>query len=155
MEFSALTDVKTLLKNSSLFKLSLVLEDGFMRIGGRLKHAPLEHAEMNPLNLPRHSHISTLLICHQQVKHQGHHFTGGPSRSSGLWIIRCKSLIRSVVHKCITRWKLCGKSELQTMADLPTGSLSTSPPLTYMGLDIFGPLKINAQEVDILRASVT
>ena len=88
-EFSALTNGKALPNSSPLFRLSPVVEEGLMRIGGRLTHAPLEHAEKNPLVLPKHSHISTLLVSHhhKQVKHQGRHFTEGAIRSSGLWII--------------------------------------------------------------------
>ncbi|KAJ4929376.1 hypothetical protein JOQ06_004985 [Pogonophryne albipinna] len=54
-EFSVLTDDKLLPKSSPPFKLSPVLQKGLMRIGGGLKHAPLEHAEKNPLVLPKRS----------------------------------------------------------------------------------------------------
>lgn len=147
VEFSALSKGKLLPKGSPLFKLSPTLEAGLMRIGGRLKHAPLEYARKNPLVLPKHCHVSTLLVRHHhtQVKHQGRHFTEGAVRSAGLWIIGCKGLIGSVLHKCITCRRLRGKMEVQTMADLPPERLSTSPPFTYVGLDVFGPWQVTAR----------
>lgn len=146
-EFSALTDGEALPKKSPLFSLSPVLEKGLLRIGGRLTHAPLEHAEKNPLVLPKRNHVSTLLVSyhHKQVKHQGRHFTEGAVRSSGLWIIGCKRLVSSVIHECVTCRKLRGKREEQTMADLPPERLSTSPPFSYVGLDVFGPWKVTAR----------
>lgn len=146
-EFSALTNGKALPSNSPLFKLSPVVVEGLMRIGGRLTHAPLEHAEKKPLVLPKRNHISALLVSyhHKQVKHQGRHFTEGAVRSSGLWIIGCKRLVSSIIHGCVTCRKLRGKMEEQTMADLPPERLSTSPPFSYVGLDVFGPWKVTAR----------
>ncbi|KAF0043653.1 hypothetical protein F2P81_004990 [Scophthalmus maximus] len=48
-------------KNSPLQKLSPILEDGLIRIGGRIQHSDLATAEKKPTILPKHSHISLLL----------------------------------------------------------------------------------------------
>ncbi len=62
------------------------------------------HRRKDPLILPKHSHVSVLLIqhYHDQVKHQGRHLTEGVIRAVGLWIIEGKRLITSVLHKCAT-----------------------------------------------------
>ncbi|XP_036418652.1 uncharacterized protein LOC118802279 [Colossoma macropomum] len=147
VEFSALADGNNLPKSSPLFKLHPKVDGGLLRIGGRIQHAPLEYAEKNPLILPKHSHVSMLLVrhYHEQVEHQGRHFTEGAIRSAGLWIIGCKRLVSAVIHNCIVCRKLRGKMETQTMADLPPERLSTFPPFTYVGLDVFGPWKVTAR----------
>lgn len=45
----------------------------------------------------------------------------------------------SILHHCVTCRKLRGKLEVQKIADLPPERLDTSPPFTYIGLDVFGP----------------
>ena len=146
-EFTNLDQKKDVPKNSSLTKLNPVLEEGFIRVGGRLKHAQLDRDEKNPIILPGNHHVCTLLVrhYHEQVKHQGRHFTEGTIRASGLWIVGGKRLINSVLHKCVICKKLRGKLEEQKMADLPPERLNTSPPFTYVGLDVFGPWAVIAR----------
>ena len=56
-----------------------------------------------------------------------------------------KTLINSVLHKCVTCRKLRGKLEEQRMADLPPERLKTCPPFTYVGLDVFGPWTVTTR----------
>lgn len=103
-----------------LVKLNRVIQDGVLKVGGRLTHAPLDQAERSPLILGKQSHVTKLLVQqhHKEVKHQGRQFTEGATRAAGLWIVGGKRLIRSVLHDCITCRKLRGKMEKQKMADL-------------------------------------
>ena len=146
-EFTALSQKRQDLKTSSLAKLNPILEDGVIRVGGRLKHAELNSDEKNPLILPGNHHVSTLLTrhYHEQVKHQGRHFTEGAVRASGLWIVGGKRLINSTLNKCVMCKRLRGKMEEQKMADLPPERLNLSPPFTYVGLDVFGPWAVTAR----------
>ncbi|XP_039534522.1 uncharacterized protein LOC120483523 [Pimephales promelas] len=140
-ELSALQANQAVSKSSRLRKLSPIMEDNLICVGGRLKHSQVPAVEKNPIILPKHSHISLLLTRHhhEQVKHQGRHLTEGAIRAAGLWILGGKALINSVLHKCIICRKLRGKLEEQRMADLPSERLKTCPPFTYVGLDVFGP----------------
>lgn len=144
---TALRENKPIPKNSPLQKLSLTLEGGLIRVGGRLKHAQLSAAEKNPVILPKDGYISLLLTRHhhEQVKHQGRHLTEGAIRAKGLWILGGKTLINSVLHKCVTCRKLRGKLEEQRMADLPPERLKICPPFTYVGLDVFGPWTVTTR----------
>ncbi len=143
-ELSALQANKVVPTNSPLHKLSPTLEGNLICIGGRLKHSQLTSQEKNPVILAKDSHIALLLVRHhhEQVKHQGRHFTEGAVRAAGLWILGGKRLISSVLHKCITCRKLRGRLEEQRMADLPPERLEVCPPFTYVGLDVFGPWSI-------------
>ncbi len=147
-EYSALTINVEISQSSPLIKLNPVLvEDGLIRVGGRLTHAHVATDERNPIVLPGRHHISTLLIrhFHEQVKHQGRLFTEGAMHTAGLWLVNGKRSISSVIHKCVVCRKLCGNTETQKMADLPEEHLSVSPPFTHVGLDVFGPFSVSAR----------
>ncbi len=146
-ELTALRENKPISKNSPLQRLCPTLEGGLIRVGGRLRHAQLPAAEKNPVILPKDSYVSLLLTRHhhEQVKHQGRHLTEGAIRSKGLWILGGKTLVNSVLHKCVTCRKLRGKLEEQRMADLPPERLKTCPPFTYVGLDVFGPWTVTTR----------
>ena len=100
-EFANLEQKGDVPHGSPLSKLNPVLEDGFIKVGGRLRHAELDSGEKNPIILPGRNHVSTLLVrhYHDQVQHQGRHLTEGAVRASGLWIIGGKRLINSTIHK--------------------------------------------------------
>lgn len=140
--FACIQANKEIPKQSRLQRLSPYLDNsGCLRVGGRLSKADLENDERNPLIIPGHHHITTLLIrhYHEQVQHQGRHFTEGAVRSAGLWIIGGKRCISALIHSCITCRKLRWRTESQKMADLPVDRLSTDPPFSYVGVDVFGP----------------
>lgn len=103
--------------------------------------------EKHPLIIPSRHHVATLLIryYHEQVQHQGRHFTEGAVRSAGLWIIGGKGRISSIVGKCVTCKKLRGRSQEQKMADLPVDRLTTEPPFTNVAVDVFGPWLVVAR----------
>lgn len=102
----------SLSRNSALCKLKPILREDPICVGGRFEHGDLSAAEKNPIILPKKSHISLLLVrqYHEQVKHQGHHFTEGALRVAGYWVIGQRWLIASVLHKCVIcrqlHWKV-------------------------------------------------
>ncbi|KAL6488276.1 hypothetical protein MHYP_G00020170 [Metynnis hypsauchen] len=67
-ELAALADGKPVNKNSPLFKLNPKVDEGLIRIGGRLSNAQLESREKNPLILPKNHNVSTLLAGHFHKK---------------------------------------------------------------------------------------
>nr|XP_034311351.1 uncharacterized protein LOC117684215 [Crassostrea gigas] len=89
-------------------------------------------------------HIAILIVrhYHEQIKHQGRHITEGSIRSAGFWITGAKSLVSSVIYKCVKCRKLRGNLGSQKMADLSSDRLETGPPLTNVGVDCFGPWQI-------------
>ncbi|XP_057688053.1 uncharacterized protein LOC130913445 [Corythoichthys intestinalis] len=140
-DIAALERTQSVPKNSALQKLNPTLKDGLICVGGRLKHANINTTEKHPIILPKKSHVSLLLVrqYHDKVQHQGRHFTEGALRAAGYWLIGGKQLIASVIHKCVMCRQLRRKVEGQLMADLPPERLQTSPPFTYVGVDVFGP----------------
>lgn len=66
-------------KQSTLWKLTpIVDEDGLVRVGGQISSTDTSWEERHPLIIQKKHHIATLLIrhYHEQVAHQGRHFTG-------------------------------------------------------------------------------
>lgn len=140
-EHAALQAKREIPNSSPLVTLDPYVSDGLLRVGGRLKNCSLDSDVKHPVIIPKNSHVAKLLVAHyhMQVEHQGRHFTEGAIRAAGLWIVVGKRLISSVLHHCVTCRKLRGKPEVQKMADLPPERLETSPPFSYVGLNVFGP----------------
>ncbi|KAK0139185.1 hypothetical protein N1851_024265 [Merluccius polli] len=143
-EYIALQVDREISRTSAILNLDPSMNDGLLRIGGRLRHASISPEVRNPIILPKQSHVTTLLVnhYHMKVEHQGRQFTEGAIRAAGLWIVAGKRLISSVLHRCVTCRKLRGRLEVQKMADLPPERLSSSAPFTYVGLDVFGPWEV-------------
>ncbi|XP_057700851.1 uncharacterized protein LOC130921225 [Corythoichthys intestinalis] len=140
----------TALKNSSpLSKLNPFVDtQGLLKVGGRLKKAQLSAEETNPILVPGKHHLAQLIIrhFHEKLCHQGRHFTEGAVRAGGFWIVGGKRAVSSVIFKCITCRKLRGRQPEQIMAELPEDRLSTDPPFTNVGLDVFGPWSVTVRK---------
>ena len=133
---------------SVLEKLSPVIDrEGILRVGGRLNQADLANEELNPIILPKSSHVSSFLIrhYHERVQHQGRVVSNGALRRSGHWILGGKKLINSIIEKCVKCKKLRGQCQIQKMADLPVDRISPAPPFSYVWLDVFGTWQICAR----------
>ncbi|KAI4894290.1 hypothetical protein NFI96_004725 [Prochilodus magdalenae] len=146
IEVACLKQGKEIPNNSPLRKLDPVLDgDGLLRIGGRLDHSSLSEEEKHPLIISGHSYVGSLLIdyYHKRVKHQGRVFTEGAIRSDGIWIVGAKRCIARHLFKCVLCKKLRGRTAEQKMSDLPSERLSTEPPFTNVGIDVFGPWSIS------------
>ena len=70
-------------------------DQGFWRCGGRLANATIPYNTKYPLLLPREHHYTTLIIqdAHIKVGHDGVKET--------FWIIKGRSLVRSIIHQCV------------------------------------------------------
>ncbi|XP_038056046.1 uncharacterized protein LOC119728039 [Patiria miniata] len=132
-------------KKSPMYQLSPFIDnDGLIRVGGRLRRADLDLGGRHQVLLPKNSHVSKLIVkhFHQEVKHQGRHFTFAAIRAGGFWVIGAHDLVRSVINQCTICAKLRGKFLTQVMADLPQDRLQPTPPFTNVGTDVFGPWTI-------------
>ncbi|XP_067275269.1 uncharacterized protein [Pseudorasbora parva] len=144
-EFESLTKHGKVSQRSTLQRLDPFVDDiGLLRVGGRIHCADVSEPEKHPLIIPPNNYVVDLLIqyYHDQVAHQGRHFTEGAIRSAGLWIVNGKRLISSVIHKCVLCKKLRGRMESQKMSALPLDRVSMDPPFTHTGLDVFGPFTV-------------
>ncbi|XP_052799373.1 uncharacterized protein LOC128230989 [Mya arenaria] len=147
---------KPVSKQSHILQLDPYLdEDGLLRVGGRLSRSSLSTCEKNPIIIPGDHHISVLLIrhYHESVQHQGRHFTAGAVRKAGFWITGGSGRVSSFIFKCVKCRKLRGNLQTQKMAELPSCRLSEAPPLTYVGVDTFGPWQVSTRRTKGGQAS--
>ena len=87
--------------------LAPFLQDGIIRVGGRLRRSNLSYDEVHPVLLPSSHHISTLIMrnAHKMVFHAGSERTLSESRRR-YWIVRGRRLAKKLVRDCTTCRKL-------------------------------------------------
>ena len=127
------------------------MQDGLIRVGGRLKHASMPNHERHPVVLPKQGRVTNLIIdhCHKRTAHQGQGMTQNELRKQGYWILGGSRRVATCIHRCFTCRKTRRSLQEQKMADLPKERVIPSPPFTYTGMDVFGPFaaKIGRKEV--------
>ena len=137
------TDTK-IKKGSKLYKLDPILDNGLLKVGGRLRSAKIPSEAKHQIILPRKHHATSLLVryTHQRVGHQGQNHVLAELRQR-YWIIGAGVVVRSMLKRCINCRKYQAKLGKQKMADLPSCRLdATEPAFSYVGMDYFGPFDI-------------
>jgi hypothetical protein len=116
--------------------------DGLLRVGGRLQNSDLPYSSRHPILLPRHHHLSMLIV--RYLHFEGRHVRGVNSVLYDLrvkyWIVKGRELIKEVQRSCVICKKMRGKTMVQIMAPLP--SLRASVPVRAFartGVDFGGP----------------
>ena len=129
-------------KKISIYKLDPFLDRcGLLRVGGQIQKSIVSEEMKHPVLLARKSEIAVMIIrwCHEKVAHSGRGIIMNYIRSSGFWIINCNAASISYISKCVTCRHLRRDFQQQKMASLPSDRLCEEPPLTYWGVDLFGP----------------
>lgn len=129
---------------SPLRKLDLFIDPhGIIRIGGRLSNSNLPYEAKYPALLPKHDHITHLLI---DYYHRMYCHTGASVLSSLLrqkyWIIAARSVIRQRIHACNPCFRNAPTHLDTKMADLPSYRIQETKAFVHTGLDYAGPINI-------------
>lgn len=97
-EIVVLSAGKPLVRDSVIYKLDPCLEDGLLRVVGRLSKAALPEETKHPLILSKDQYISTLILrhIHQQVGHSGRNHTLSRLRKK-FWITNANSAVRKIL----------------------------------------------------------
>ncbi len=135
-------DFKSLRNQFNLF----VDEKGLWRCGGRLANAELPYTTKHPVLLPRSHPLTSLIVqeAHDRVKHDGVKETLTEIRRRS-WIVRGRSLVRAIIHRCITCRRYEGAPfKAPPPPPLPTFRVKEDPAFTYTGVDFAGPLFVRA-----------
>ncbi|XP_043961975.1 uncharacterized protein LOC122825006 [Gambusia affinis] len=119
-EISSLGANKTVSKDSRLYRLDPVVDNGVLRVGGRLRRAAMPSEIKHPVILCKNMHVATLILRYI------HYLLGHAGRSHMLsrlrrryWIISANSAARKILSDCVTCRRNRGKVLEQKMADLP------------------------------------
>ena len=131
-------------KNNTIYRLDPYIEDGLLRVGGRLNKSSLSDDLKNPVILPKNSKIAQRIteFYHKKVQHSGRTSTLNEVRQNGFWLINANYIVRQVIDRCVECRILRGKLMDQKMGELPPERFSTEGPFTYVGLDLCGPFYI-------------
>lgn len=101
-EIKALTERKKIPRTSDLLSLNPFLDkDGRIRVGGRLGNSTLGWDQKHPPILPRHSHLSDIIIndAHLSCLHGGPTETLSYSRKEA-WMIAAASKAKKCARMC-------------------------------------------------------
>ena len=121
-------------------------ERGFLRVGGRLQHAPgLSFNAKHPLLIPR-DHLFTrryFQYIHQKTMHSGPRMTLSTAQLK-YWAPRGKVLANITVSRCVVCRKARPRAYQQVMADLPPPRVEpVERAFLTVGVDFAGPITIH------------
>ena len=130
-------------RNSSVYRLDPFLQNGLLKVGGRLSKMNLPDDMKFPILLPYKCHVTTLILrdIHTKLGHAGRNHVLAQLREK-YWVIHANAAVRQLISRCITCKKLRAPVSEQKMSDLPPDRGSMAPPFTYTAVDYFGPFII-------------
>jgi len=87
---------------SKISRFNPFLDDGLIRLGGRLQFADLSEDLRHPILLDGKHHFVQLLIWHTHMRlhHLGVRIILSELREE-FWILRARQAIKKVLHKCL------------------------------------------------------
>ena len=123
-------------------------EAGLWRCGRRLSNANIPFSTKHPILLHRNHPLTTLIIrkAHEKVLHNGVKETLTEIRSK-YWIVKGRSLIKMIIHKCITCKRFEDRPYIAPPPPpLPNIQVTEESPFIYTGIDFAGPLYIKCKD---------
>lgn len=143
-EFSSLVKRPSLQRSSDIYRLDPVLQNGLLRVGGRLRKALMPEGIKHPIILSKNQHKATLILhhIHKQLGHAGRNHMLSDLRKT-YWITRANSACMKIITDCVICCRLQGKVGQQKMADLPVERiLPDLTPFTNVGMDYLNPIQV-------------
>ena len=143
-------------RTSSMYKLDPFLDDGIIRVGGRLRSSDLPHEAKHQKLIPADSLLAKLILqnIHKTLGHQGKNAMLAELRQN-YWIPRAGQLLKQLVSKCVLCRKYRAKCGEQKMSDLPEDRVVPGKPaFSNVGIDYFGPFEVKRGRSMIKRYGV-
>ena len=133
-------------------------EQGVIRSKGRIeKNVELKFNVVNPILMPKHHHLTKLLIYYAHCKsmHMGLQFTLNFLRMHGLWVLKARQAVSSVLKDCI----VCKRYNASTVkypspASLPSSRVNLSVPFAHTGVDYTGHLWLREENGEKSKAYI-
>ena len=144
-EISSLQRGQEISRSSPIKSLNPVLDkEGTLRVGGRIKHAPIPYEAKHPILLPKFHWIVKLIIAdlHKRLKHSGVEMVISELRQR-YWIPQVRTTAKKIIQTCPTCKRNNSQPSPPMMANLPPSRLQPfSPPFYNTGVDYFGPMLV-------------
>ncbi|TNN06405.1 Gag-Pol polyprotein [Schistosoma japonicum] len=134
-------DTKSVTHND-LRKLSPVMIDGLMRVGGRLGYSEFSASFKHPIILPNRHSVTESIIRHYH-KEEGHCGTSQVLAAirETYWIVKGIREVKRVIGRCVVCRRLNARIGQQMMAPLPPCRVKQGwYSFAFTGIDYFGPL---------------
>ena len=154
-EFQLLRKKLSLPRGSKVARYNPFLEDGLIRLGGRLQCSDLPREHQHSLFLDGYHRFSELLIlqAHIRLHDFGVRIILSQLRSE-FWILRARQTIKRVIHTCLVCKVLKNPRGQQLEAPLPSDRVKSSRPFAVTGIDFAGQLYIKVGS-DIHKKYIT
>ncbi|KYN07165.1 hypothetical protein ALC62_01874, partial [Cyphomyrmex costatus] len=106
-EYKALSSNKSLNTSSGILTLNPFLDDGLIKVGGRLKHSNITQDARHPVLLPKNHELSRRIITQAHVRslYAGTQATMTAVRQQ-FWPLALRSLTRKIILKCVKCFKV-------------------------------------------------
>ncbi|KAK0140849.1 hypothetical protein N1851_022153 [Merluccius polli] len=90
---------KKVKRQSPIFKLDPKLDNGILRVGGRLSRLAMPEETKHPVILPKNHHVSRLILenIHRQIGHCGRNYM----LRQKYWIPCANTLSRKIINDCV------------------------------------------------------
>ncbi|XP_055527715.1 uncharacterized protein LOC129720283 [Wyeomyia smithii] len=127
--------------NSRLKTLAPILKDDILRVGGRLRYAPVSEERNHPIILPPNHPFTELVMVyyHEKLLHAGPQLLIATIRGR-FWPLRVRNLARRVVHQCMKCFRCKPTVFDQPMGDLPAERVNPTYPFIKTGVDLCEPI---------------
>jgi hypothetical protein len=142
-EIKALHENLPLPDGSKIARFNPFLDEGFIRLGGRLQFPELSRQQRHPLLLDGQHHFTKLLVLqtHIRLHHLGVHIVLAELRDE-FWILRARQTIKKVVNTCLPCKIAKNPFGREIEAPLPAERITPLRPFAVTGIDFAGPLYI-------------
>ncbi|XP_029170489.1 uncharacterized protein LOC114940134 [Nylanderia fulva] len=120
-------------------------EQGLIRVGGRLQNSNFPYKTKHPILLTSHPLIMLLIRdAHVRSLHAGYQLTLSILKQEYL-ILRARTLVKAVIHRCVTCAREQASRPTQLMGQLPRARVTVSSrAFQYCGVDFAGPIDTRA-----------
>lgn len=143
IEYNLLSKGQKISSSSSLASLVPFMDDGTIRVGGRLRNSLLPYGTRHQIVLPKGHRLTKLIIEmeHRRSLHSGLQSTMATIRQR-FWPLSLRSTARRVIGRCIVCFRNRPTASEAQMGDLSSPRVVPSRPFSRCGVDYAGPIII-------------
>ena len=143
-ERNALANGDIVRKSSKIFGLDPILQDGLLKVGGRIGKSKFSNELKHQIIIPKEDPVATLLIrhLHETQGHMGRNYVLSSLRAK-FWVTHGNAAVRKVLADCVKCRRRKASNQEQKMGDVPLDRLMVDkPPFSSTGVDYFGPFLV-------------